>query len=467
MVDYSWQEKAFDLWNKNNRRGVLRAVPGAGKTRTGCRIIAKILEENPSAHIQIVAPTKAILFQWDAEIKAQNLNNFDIQLITYLRAVKLNELSTTDLVVFDECHSLLSPVRGKALNPKQKWVLGLSATPDGAENIIGPVFLDIGWDEANIAPFELTYVTFPMTDEEQGEYQRLTSNIRTTNEMLDDDGIADEALMQVIMRRRDFVYKLSGRIPLAQKLIMKHIGTKMMVFCERLDQVRYLSGWLIKQEINHSICTAEEDTIEDFRQNKTSILISAKMVREGYNDPEVKIGIIVSTSLSARNQIQTIGRITRAMPDKLAKLYWFVARGTSDEDLIVNGVANNSTVIDEQMQPVTYDIEVGKVYPFKAFGRWYSVDSDGDVFLYGQNKMRSYLVFDDPQLSECLKLLNRLKGGGRFVITRNGSVVTKVNDSYIYLGKCNPYITFESGEKQGLGQRRYKIETDVFAGFRC
>jgi superfamily II DNA or RNA helicase len=332
MVDYSWQTECFKKWDSVNRRGVIKAVPGAGKTIAGIRLIQNVLQENPDYKILIVAPTKTIINQWKEELKKFNITN--IPSTTYFSALKILSTTNIDVLILDECHSVLSEKRGKVLDYNIPMILGLSATPENSVKLIGPIFLEIGWDEANLAPFSLEYITFDMDLAEQEKYQRFTDEVKDSIRKFNEGYIDERQKMIVIMKRRSYVYQLNKRIDIAFNLIKLNYGKKIMVFCERLEQLRTLSSFLKLNGYSHSIYTSETDTIDSYRFGKTNILLSAKMIKEGFNDPDTEIGIIVSTPLSMRNQVQTIGRIIRFKEGKQAKIYWILANGTSDTDLI-------------------------------------------------------------------------------------------------------------------------------------
>lgn len=331
MVDYTWQTECFQKWNAVKRNGIIKAVPGAGKTVAGVRIIQKLLEENPCYKIVVIGPTKQILNQWKVEL---DKNKLEIPITTYFSAPKILSENLIDVLILDECHSVLSPKRAKVLEYGVPMVLGLSATPEQSPKIIGPVFLEIGWGDANLAPFKLEYITFEMNLAEKGKYDQLTLEVKESIRKFNEGYIGEREKMIVIMKRRSYVYQLPKRIDLALDLIRLNPKKKIMVFCERLDQLRMLSSHLKLNGFPHAVYTSEYDTIDSYRFGKVNILLSAKMIKEGFNDPDTEVGIIVSTPLSMRNQVQTIGRIIRFKEGKQAKIYWILADGTSDMDLL-------------------------------------------------------------------------------------------------------------------------------------
>ena len=59
---YRWQREALEAWSANDRRGVVEAVTGAGKTRVGLHAIAAQLAAGGKA--AVVVPTRELLHQW-------------------------------------------------------------------------------------------------------------------------------------------------------------------------------------------------------------------------------------------------------------------------------------------------------------------------------------------------------------------------------------------------------------------
>jgi superfamily II DNA or RNA helicase len=339
MEDYEWQKTVPILWEKNGRKGVVKAVPGAGKTRAGVRIAQIVLAENPLAQILIVAPTTQIMKQWEQAItETDKVANFQIK--TYFWAAKTAKQphETYDLVIFDECHSLNSEVRSAALEIRKKAWIGLSATPLGSEQKLGGLLKTVGWDEANISPFEISYIKFPLTLEQQVIYKRLTDEVKNAYIAHEHDQIDESQLMMTVMKRRNYVYKLGERVRITLELVKKHPDDRIIIFAERLEQVNEIAANLYAKGMACAIYTSETDQIEYFKNHDVRILVTSRMVKEGFNDPTTSIGIIASTPLTERNQVQTIGRIIRFFPDKVADIYIILAAGTTDERLIRDGM---------------------------------------------------------------------------------------------------------------------------------
>lgn len=407
MKLYDWQEEAPKLWNANGRCGIIKAVPGAGKTRAAIEIINYIRAETPDAKIMVLCPTTTLVAQW----KSMNLN---ISVGTYFEGAKYSD-QKVDLLILDECHSVQSPVRKKSLEINYEHILGLSATPEESDKLIGKIFIDVNWENANISPFKMHYTKFDMDNKQSQKYQELSNKVKWAVSAYNNDEIQYDQYMSIIMNRRSFVYELKQRITLTLNLIEKHKNERIVIFSERLNQLRLLAEELTKNNTEFTVHTSyEQDELPNFISHKTNILLTSKMIKEGFDDPTITTGIIMSTPLSERNHIQTIGRMVRQYPGKTANIYVLLAKNTTDEKL-----GAKSTV----------------------FGTRYSLDTSGGIFIK-QNGQRMYAITPDTELLNILKS----KHSGRFWINSQGEVHTKINDVVQLLGVWNGRLDFNKEE---------------------
>lgn len=404
ITPYKWQETAPLEWDKVNRHGIIQGVPGSGKTQAGVEIIKFITKENPSSKTLILCPTRQIIEQWKNYIASNNLDKFNIIVTTYFKAVDCTQ--EFDLIIYDESHSLMSEKRNKVLKIKTKYKLGLSATPMDSDKFVGPIFIKIPWKEANVSPFDVKLEYFNLSPDESATYRKHTHQVSKALKLYDADQMSREIFMTIIMKRRSFVYTLPRRIQLTIDLLKKYKNQRIIIFSERLSQIEQL-----KKSIRHnlkvpfSVHTSKEDTISDYINKKTNILITSKMIKEGFDDSSTHIGILVSTPLSHRNHIQTLGRIVRAYPNKNAEIHIILASGTTDENL-------------KQHSPPT------------AFN--YGIDKAGNIYKQDFGK-HIYAINPLPKLKDLLK-----QHIGKFFINDEGKVGIFTNKEWklkgIYTG---------------------------------
>lgn len=405
---YDWQTQVI---NNYSNKGTIKAITGAGKTLPALRIAEKIGRD---ARILIASHRASILDQWKVVMK----DFTNIQFLTFNVLCK-NQYKDIDLLIVDENHRSTSPEFIKMYdNVDYKNILGLSATPTKeAIKKCGKELCDIKYDEANISPFLVTFHGIELTYKERMEYQNLS--YRISQYIQEDEKYKKQQILDaLIMKRRDVVYRADKRVPYALDLIYKNYGHKILVICQRIDQAEKISKDLKNLLIAHVVYHSKrQDDLELYRKGEVKICISVGMLKEGFNDPETDVGIIVSTTLSESFNIQAIGRIIRHVPNKFANVHIILANKTSDEKVL--GYSGNYDFVLKNIKlPQKQTLKDGffklprKVYGFSQ-GQLWKRSTNGRVY------------FKDHFI---LKELEKVKpSGGRFIINSTG-VYTKVED---------------------------------------
>lgn len=335
MSKYDYQKETFRLWSGVDFRGVLWGVPSCGKTRAGAICIDKYVKMNPLARVWVIAPSKVILNQWKKEVYA----DCDVEYLTYSSATtkfskhwrERKEILNPDLLVLDECHSVMAPTWGKVLDFGVKHILGLSGTPNGSDKKIGPIFQRVSWDNANIAPSKVYLGTYTPTDAEQSLYTKLSASISKHREKHPNANYYNDSNYAfLINKRRRATHMFESRLPIALELIKANMGEKIMVFCMMIEQAKQMSSLLDKEGIEHCIHVTGKEEMDEFISGEKNILISCKKLSQGFNYPPANVGVIVSTATSPLTATQTLARIIRPLEGKEASIYFILAEGTSD-----------------------------------------------------------------------------------------------------------------------------------------
>ena len=326
---YEWQPHLYPAWRHNNFRGILKATTGAGKTIATCIALQSYLIDHPDARIIILALRKEIITQWQKELINHSIEADVLSYMSFVSKCAQNKLEPYDVLIADECRNLLTPVQSRTLDYHTGHILGLSATPETSDRIIGPIIMSIDYDEADICPFTVHYHRFPLTSTQRASYQRKTERVKESMRKNPHDRIN-----WAILDRRAFCYDLEQRIPLAINLIEQNEGRRIMLFCERQKQAITLSQALTDSGTPHALHLSSKKDLQRFLSHEVDIVISCKMLQEGFNDPSADVAILVSSATTARSNIQIIGRVIRPMPGKHADIYVLLAENTSDEQTI-------------------------------------------------------------------------------------------------------------------------------------
>jgi len=373
------------------------------------------------------------------------------------------------LLVVDECHRAGASEMRQIFKIKRKYELGLSATPEREdyeeedEDIvfngdyddsllgreIGPLVYEMTLKEAfdmGVLPgFELRHYALPLTAKEWHKYDSLSRSIQELNSELKDRGRSknlsrEKALLswcqglakqegQLGDLARSFIWKIGERKRLLYNAkarsdavviiligeLKNNPGARAILFHESIEEVMGLYRRLLKEGIpvvaeNSQLSeNLRETSIDLFRRGIARVIVSARSLIEGFNVPSADIGIIVASSTSVRQRIQTLGRVLRKLQtgekEKKAVVYVLYMDKTTDEYIyektdwnkIIGAKRNRYFFWDLQREPeelkgppreprtLEKDIEEnileeGEIYPGEYEGVEYSCDSRGNVF---------------------------------------------------------------------------------------
>ncbi len=344
MVElYDYQKDIFLAWAKNNYWGIVKAPTASGKTKGAVYTLKQYIANFPEKKCVIITPSSKVCGQWEKECKLQSIN---VPITTYMKAI--NEMYRgnlkADCLVLDECHRASPEKQSSAvmkLHPTA--VLGLSATPGNSVQLFGQPFYEVGWDKANICDFMVHYAKYTPSKNEIDEYDKWTKLMKNVAQEVAGTPSLRPGISQkydfFAMKRRDICYTFKSRLHHTFNLIKTYQSKRMLVFFERNEQIKEMSFLLDKNGIRHSICSQLQDTLSDFEEHKTNILLLAKKLREGFNDNEIEIVILASPTTRSLSHTQVVGRalrLDRNNPNKKANIFALIAKDTSDESLIYN-----------------------------------------------------------------------------------------------------------------------------------
>jgi superfamily II DNA or RNA helicase len=396
-----------------------------------------------------------------------------IVLLTVINSASI-KLKTFDkslykiLMIVDECHRSGSLKLRDIFKINPDFTLGLSATPerdetdsseedfnseqvilDFSDSIIGqnlgPIIYELNYTDAikqNIlSPFNINHFGLPFNTKEQFTYDSLSHQISDTRRKLQDsmsfaiDGhkligwARKEAekgnqlasrYVQYISDRKSLVFSAESRIVALLKVIDIELNnnpkSKILIFHEKIDDVMNIFYQLrIKKYsvvVDHSGLTESlrSESLNLFRNDIANILVSARTLIEGFDVPSADVGIIVASSTSVRQRVQTLGRILRKdsnNEEKEAQLYVFYIENSIDTriyqkinwDEIFEKERNRYytwNVLDEYSQPLLRDnppavsfiqesnidfsnLKIGELYPGEYTGQEYEIDKQGNL----------------------------------------------------------------------------------------
>lgn len=265
-------------------------------------------------------------------------------------------------------------------------------------------------------------------------------------------GISSQAASYVSLtgQRKQLIYHAKARASAVEKLLQRALEesstSRILLFHESISEVMRLFAALrlkgIPTVAEHSQLSdsLRAESLHLFRTGAARVLISAKSLIEGFDVPAADVGIVVASSSSVRQRIQTLGRILRKKPgeERTATLHILYMAETTDEMIyqkqdwaevtgaecnryfIWDPTGENSTPSEKAGPPRTPKpgedriemsaLAVGDEYPGDYEGQEFTADAQGNI------KDHQGDVFGPSQ--GVPDIVQRLKGShGRFRVT--------------------------------------------------
>lgn len=350
----NWQNKAFNLWLKNDLNGIFSVVTGGGKTIFGLICLSHLFEKKVIDATFIIVPTRTLQDQWasnilkftnskmgDISFNFKKLNKINI--LTNLSAQKIpfQDLKNRYSIILDECHRYGTEKNLKFLDKSFYGKIGLTATltreyDNGVQDIlvpnIGKKIYDYGikeaLDDGVVENYKMIYLRTHFNGEEQDKYSRLNKrigklyNIKHNGSGKGWKGDIDTQIKMLLYKRSHLVNKTNQRTFVAANLILNNINRKKIIFCETINQAEEIQKECKKYDLDtliyHSQMRRSDrlSVLNSFQSNYYHTLIGCKALDEGFDVPDIDFGIIVSQTHTMRQRIQRLGRTIRKFKGK-------------------------------------------------------------------------------------------------------------------------------------------------------
>ncbi len=360
-----YQKDALDSW-LSGRRGIIVLPTGAGKTYIALRAMEVLREPT-----LVVVPTLPLLHQWrdlirstyGVEVGVVGGGREELKPITvitydsaYLRAAELG--NRFKFLVFDEVHHLAAESYIEiAEYSAAPYRMGLTATlerEDGRHALLFPLVGGVVYQLSpkelageHLAEFETIRVRVDLTDDERTRYEEL---IREYRDALRRAGISIRSLddfRRLVIRSgsnrharrallawneaRKIAINSRSKLEVLESLLESHRDDKVIIFTEYNEMAEEISRRFLIPLITHRTSQGERKRVLDaFRVGSVTKIVTSKVLDEGIDVPDARVGIVLGGTGSRREFIQRLGRILRKREGKRAVLYEVVSRGTSE-----------------------------------------------------------------------------------------------------------------------------------------
>lgn len=336
------QKDALDIAIKHKRCG-LGISMGVGKTLIGLSYINHFQGGNMGKlRVLVVAPKLSIFDSWRSDAEKFNIDISNVEFITYLSLYK-KDPSHYDLLVLDECHSLLYSHHA-FLGMFTGRILGLTGTPprhaksekgEMVNKYCPIVFKYITDDavESNILNDYRIIVhrmnlssanTIPVKLKDKSFYTSETKNYAYWTQRIMDATTKKQEQIASIMRMKALMgFRTKEKYA---KDLLDQIEEKCIVFCNTQEQADQMCT-----HSYHSANPESEDNLEMFKHGGIEKLSCVLQLNEGVNIPELRAGIIMHAYGNERKSSQRIGRLLRLNPDETAVVHILCYKNTVDE----------------------------------------------------------------------------------------------------------------------------------------
>lgn len=359
-----YQRSALLAWRAAGRRGVIALPTGSGKTRLACAVMAAC--EAPSL---CLVPTRVLLHQWRNELARHYRGDIGclgdgerrvehVTVATFESAYRwMREIGHRfGQLIVDEVHHFGAGMRDEALEMSAAPLrLGLTATAPGERqlarlaDLIGPVVFQLTAGDLIgewLADFDVVRLRLHLTDGERTRYDEAVAIFRPVHRAFvraepraswrdfvatAERSEAGRAALAAYRVSRRITHYTSAKAATVARLLAEHRASRVLVFTPDNNTAYAIARQHLVMPITCDIGRAErDDAIAAFRAGTLCVLVSARVLNEGFDVPDADVAIIVGGTLGEREHVQRVGRVLRPAVGKRALVFELIAAETHE-----------------------------------------------------------------------------------------------------------------------------------------
>jgi superfamily II DNA or RNA helicase len=334
--------------------------------------IKQIIEKDPDATVLIIVPKNVILETvWYSELVASGINLKDIGVyygnikepakITITNMQSAGDLLIEDytMIVADETHWYGTEKNIKYLSHNNKYKMGLSATLERLDNKHYDIMEKFDYrlfkyqiEEALaddvISFFNLTTIGLDLDLDTREEYEEYNEKINFiyqahgsyTKIMRSGNSKLITILLSLMNQRKKLVNNYKRKFDVMKAIISKNPNDKILVFNQFNSQTNDSYWHLLEDGINAKVMHSNiakkdrENILTDYKNDRFNVLLTSKVLDEGYSLPSINTAILMSNDSSGKRQlIQRIGRTLRKKKDgSMANVYYIYVNDSIEEN---------------------------------------------------------------------------------------------------------------------------------------
>ena len=204
----------------------------------------------------------------------------------------------------------------------------------------------------HLASYEIERMQVTLTPQEQNEYQRnfgayqlclkklgirmnYHGSFRRLIMMSTRNKVAREALL-ARNKAMDIALNSKSKFEILRKILAENTGVKTIIFTQHNSLVYAIANEFLIPAITHRTDKSErKDVLSGFKEGRYLVIVTSKVLDEGVDVPDAKLGIIVSGTGSGREFIQRLGRLLRP---KLTR-----TDGTAQKAKLIEVISSNTS----------------------------------------------------------------------------------------------------------------------------
>ena len=365
---HRWKIEAVNYFKNHNHKAIFEVTTGAGKTFVSIQIMKEIWKMDPKAKVLIVVPKNVIMETgwykelFDAGIPLQdigvyygNIKEYAPVTLTNMQNIENVAIRIFDFIIFDELHNYGTKRLLPYVGYPCKYKLGLTATIERMDNSHYQIYKLFNYNvfkyssrdalqEEVLNPFFFINIGVVMRPDDYEEYDSITQDLNMIlragggyNRIMKSKSPLKLTMLGKMNQRKDLVNNYDIKFDVARDIVKKHKKDKVIIFNQFNKQTNKLYWELldigVKARIIHSEIPKEQrdQTLIDFRNDKFNVLLTSKVLDEGYNLPKLDVAIIMAGDSSPKQTIQRMGRVLRKK-DKESVLYQIYCMQTIEEE---------------------------------------------------------------------------------------------------------------------------------------
>lgn len=363
-----WQRRAKKFFYENDGKCIFEVSTGAGKTYCTIDIIQDLMEEKEDMRVLVIVPKNVILEKtWYKEMVDFGFPIQDIGVyygsvkeyaqitLTNMQNIDRIPFEVFDMLVVDEVHHFATDKKMKHISKPFDYKIGLTATLKRRDNkhyrlmkvfdyntfkynpkqalqdgILNPFdFFNIGveLDSQNRKKYDELTEQLSMIFQKGGSYGKL---MRTTSPL-------KFKMLGLMNERKTLVNNYHKKFDVVKKIINNNSDSKCIIFNQFNKQTSKVYWHLLEEDVDcrvvHSGISKKkrEKALIDFKNDRFNVMVTTKVLDEGYNLPKLDLAIIMAGDSTDKQTVQRMGRVLRKKKNQNSKLYQIYCVDTIEE----------------------------------------------------------------------------------------------------------------------------------------